>query len=835
MKRNILSVFLMLIFTLVCFSGCGQTPPEENKLTFYVDGVVYYTVKTDGYKVINIPNPSNKPGYSFEGWYYDNNEWEFPFSKFDFEKKPVNGSINIYAKYRQSRLSYNITFYNGTNVHATISTPGYETLTLPNDPTKNNCTFAGWYFDNETFLKPFMANSYASKKLGENISIYAKFIHNDGTIYKINFMVDDKVYHTIDTAGNKVLTNMPLSPDKPDYLFMGWYFDKNTWQNKFDANTYANTYLTDNITVYAYFKSPEPEVYTITFVSDGATVATVQTAGHETIALPENPTKSGYDFNGWYFDNETFLKPFEADYYESTNLTGNVTIYAKFTETPVVEPESHSIMFYSEGTLYSTIQTLGNETITLPTNPYSDTHTFGGWYFDNETFSQQLTAETYATSPLNEDVVVYSKFTPDVYNSNLEFTLSDDGTYYSVSGLGECENSPNILIPDTYNDLPVKVVKGSYLNEHGVKISDPVFYESTVIKLKISANIEKIERWAFGRCFELKKLEFAENSKLHTIEELAFNICKSLLSVNLPKGVTTLPQYAFAQCESLASFTFEDANTFTEFGPYALYGAAITEFDVPKNVTIIGEHCFAQCASLKEIYFHKALKTIDTGAFNDCRKLKYVEIEDTDAWCGVYIADPWAVPFNWADGFYQNGERVKKLVISEGVKKIGQFAFADCTLLEEITIPSTVELMESCAFADILRLKVLNYNAKNCKLNFHHSSSHYYIFEHCGAYSLTAMYPGYQYPEGAKHITLNIGATVETVPASLFGYASGAYAPLIKTLNFLGETPPVFSDGWFKGTAILETLTVPEGSEDAYKAALGSRFEGFFGSTEESA
>lgn len=258
-----------------------------------------------------------------------------------------------------------------------------------------------------------------------------------------------------------------------------------------------------------------------------------------------------------------------------------------------------------------------------------------------------------------------------------------------------------------------------------------------------------------------------------------------------------------------------------------MYSTGITELDLPENLTKIGEHCFANCADLAKITFHKKIKTIDTGAFNDCRKLKYVELEDTDAWCGVDIADPWAVPFNWANGFYQNGERVKNLVISEGVKEIKKFAFADCTLIESITIPSTVELMESCAFADILRLKTLNYNAKNCKLNFYHSSSHYYIFEHCGSYSLTSMAPGYQYPEGAKHITVNIGASVESLPKNLFNYAGGGFQPLIKVINFLGETPPEFGENWIKAVSLLENVTVPAGTEQAYLTALGSYYEKF--------
>jgi len=41
-------------------------------------------------------------------------------------------------------------------------------------------------------------------------------------------------------------------------------------------------------------------------------------------------------------------------------------------------------------------------------------------------------------------------------SEGLEFSLSDDGTYYSITGIGDCTDL-NIIIPYTYNDLPVGV------------------------------------------------------------------------------------------------------------------------------------------------------------------------------------------------------------------------------------------------------------------------------------------------------------------------------------------------------------------------------------------
>jgi hypothetical protein len=47
--------------------------------------------------------------------------------------------------------------------------------------------------------------------------------------------------------------------------------------------------------------------------------------------------------------------------------------------------------------------------------------------------------------------------TTEDYSQGLEYTLSDDGTYYSVTGIGTCEDKI-VRIPPTCNDIPVTVV-----------------------------------------------------------------------------------------------------------------------------------------------------------------------------------------------------------------------------------------------------------------------------------------------------------------------------------------------------------------------------------------
>ena len=50
--------------------------------------------------------------------------------------------------------------------------------------------------------------------------------------FKVNFMVDNEVYATINTSGQEVI-KMPTNPTKEGYVFDGWFWDENYWQSPF--------------------------------------------------------------------------------------------------------------------------------------------------------------------------------------------------------------------------------------------------------------------------------------------------------------------------------------------------------------------------------------------------------------------------------------------------------------------------------------------------------------------------------------------------------------------------------------------------------------------------
>lgn len=69
--------------------------------------------------------------------------------------------------------------------------------------------------------------------------------------------------------------------------------------------------------------------YNINFYVDGEIFETITTSGNRSLTLENEPSKDGYEFGGWYFD-EDYTDQFSLDHYKETSLTSDVNVYAKW-------------------------------------------------------------------------------------------------------------------------------------------------------------------------------------------------------------------------------------------------------------------------------------------------------------------------------------------------------------------------------------------------------------------------------------------------------------------------------------------------------------------------
>ncbi len=240
----------------------------------------------------------------------------------------VDNDGNIYVadtnnnRVQKSAQTYTVTFDSngGSAVEAIVNIAKNATVSLPIEPTKAGYTFAGWYKDNGTFADAFTA----STPVTGNLTVYAKWTAVS-TTYTVTFNTNGgNAVTPISNVAANATVDLPAPPTKTGYTFTGWYKDNDTFADAFTASTP----VTGNLTVYAKWTAVST-TYTVTFDTNGgnAVPAISNVAANGTITLPTVPTKDGYYFAGWYTDNGTFAHGFTA----TTPVTGNVTVYAKWT------------------------------------------------------------------------------------------------------------------------------------------------------------------------------------------------------------------------------------------------------------------------------------------------------------------------------------------------------------------------------------------------------------------------------------------------------------------------------------------------------------------------
>ena len=170
-----------------------------------------------------------------------------------------------------------VTYKDGDSEYAKQVLPSGTLATRPDAPAATpGYTFGGWNKADGT------AWDYASDKVTDNITLYAKWAANTYTI-------------TFDTAGGSEIAPItqdcgtvitaPEAPTREGYTFIGW--DKEI----------PTTMPAENMTVTAQW---EINQYTITFDTNGGSEIAPITQDYGTvITAPEAPEREGYTFIGW--------------------------------------------------------------------------------------------------------------------------------------------------------------------------------------------------------------------------------------------------------------------------------------------------------------------------------------------------------------------------------------------------------------------------------------------------------------------------------------------------------------------------------------------------------
>ncbi len=252
-----------------------------------------------------------------------------------------------------------------------------------------------------------------------------------------------------------------------------------------------------------------------------------------------------------------------------------------------------------------------------------------------------------------------------------------------------------------------KIVKGgdSYYNyyDKGYYTSDDVIGAHafsgcrSLTSLTLPSGVTSIGESAFTGCSGLTSLTLP--SCITTIDDCTFYGCSGLTSLTLPSSVTSIGGSAFYGCSGLTSLTLPSG--VTSIGEYAFSGCSgLTSLTLPSGVTSIGDYAFSGCRSLTSLTLPSSVtSSIGRWVFDGCYNLKECNyFIDSDLETYLAHTHDWGyIPVDEIK-YYHNGQELTKLEIPSGVDKIGSYSFYKGVNLTSLTLPSSVTTIGDSAF-----------------------------------------------------------------------------------------------------------------------------------------
>ncbi|MFI3297934.1 MAG: leucine-rich repeat domain-containing protein [bacterium] len=276
-----------------------------------------------------------------------------------------------------------------------------------------------------------------------------------------------------------------------------------------------------------------------------------------------------------------------------------------------------------------------------------------------------------------------------------------------------------------------------------ISIGDGVFMACNALKhAYLGDYVVSLGKNAFAYCMKLRTINSLTQTELPesltTIKSGAFYNCRSLKNnIILPENVRRIDEYAFEGCQLISSMkltpnlrhiafsAFNNTNNFTSFigssdqfksvngalvsketGNLSLCPKGISgTFVVNKSVKKIDEHAFYMCNKIDRISGMQSVEKIDDRAFSGCSDMKSIVFGKdlnkigTDIFEGCIELNNIRIhrqnrAFKVVDGVLYNYDmtilyfcpRTKKgtFVIPRSVRKIDDYAFAYCVLLDNV-------------------------------------------------------------------------------------------------------------------------------------------------------
>ena len=547
------------------------------------------------------------------------------------------------------------------------------------------------------------------------------------------------------------------TPRKTGYIFMGWTYDGNTYENVLHYSFTTDIKLTAKWAIRSYKVVVRSDDETRGAVN----VSAQQKEYNSTINLSAT-TKTGYIFAGWYETHDygggykkisdqlncTATIPaydvrYVAKWSKNTAERNNPSAgrISSLTSTYKVGDELTFTSSTNSGCVWvgwfdGDTKLTDNEKLVVKATAQDKTYT-AKWSrikIDNEYFRGDVTQLTSAykvgddvicTATTRTEYVWVGWFDGDTKVTDNETLVvkatAQDKTYTTkrsiIRAIGTDDSAGKVSttylsykVGDEFTSTATTNLGYTWLGwfDGDTKVSDS---EKLVVRTTAQNKTYKA-KWAVNEdmsdfFFEsgndwckitgLKNQDATEiviPNYVTNIGDNAFNGCTGLTSVTISNGVTSIGYRAFEGCIGLTSITIPDS--VTSIGGMVFRNCTgLTSVTIPNSVASIGNSAFYDCTGLTSVTIPNSVTSIGSGAFYNCTGLTFVTIGNGVTSIGGYA-------FYGCTG-------LTSITIPDSVTSIGSSAFYGCTGLASITIPDSVASIGDSAFDGCTNISNVNY------------------------------------------------------------------------------------------------------------------------------